>query len=424
MIKKIIIINIIIVVLVAILVFITDQKIANIVKNKEEVIKDITFEVYSNENNILKILVIAKDTENGINKLEYISEKGEEKEINGQGKSKVALDYEVKENGNYIFKAINGKGEEIQKTLTIDDEYRNNLIEVKVNTETKIATHGVVTIDYHGNESKKRMYKIGENGVWTNYNGEFEIDSYKIIDKNLQDLDTKDIKIYLKIEDDAKNIVQIEKKITNIDVDIAKIPQINILDVDKYPTITKDGIINHSTISIDYDNRRDITNYYSIDNGQNWIEYTENLNLTSATIIAKSIKNESGLEVLSEKQFINASASDALRPEAYDNDKETYIASPPWHDSVTLYFNVSSEVTGNYINFVGEAPWHGDGPTCWIYFLDKDGNELKSYRYDGYIDLNENLLCPEGCTRTKVVLKSADVALFVLREIKTIMKVF
>lgn len=319
----------------------------NIITNREreEVIKDITFEVYSNENNILKILVIAKDTENGIDKLIYLSEQGEEKEIIGQGKSRVALDFEVKENGNYEFKMINAIGEEIVKILTVDDNFRNNLIDINVYTETEIATHGSVTIDYHGNENKKRMYKIGENGVWKDYNGEFEIDSYKIIENNWQNSESKDITIYLKIEDNARNIVQIEKKIKNIDVDISEIPQINILSVDEYPTITKDGIINHSTIEINYDNRDDIRNYYSIDNGQTWTEYTESLNLISATIIAKSVKNESGLEI-SKKEFINAYAPDAVTAEYYDGSDE-------WngYQYDSRYIDVDNSVIGKKLFF-------------------------------------------------------------------------
>lgn len=49
---------------------------------KEEIIKDIKFEVYSNQNNKIKVLVTAQDTENGIERMLYTN-KGTQTEIRG-----------------------------------------------------------------------------------------------------------------------------------------------------------------------------------------------------------------------------------------------------------------------------------------------------------------------------------------------------
>ena len=99
--------------------------IININKKQENYMQDIIFEVCSNENNILEILITARDTEFGISNLIYQTEDGIEKNIEGNGKQTVSIDYIITENGTYEFKMINTEGKETVKQLVIDDEYRN-----------------------------------------------------------------------------------------------------------------------------------------------------------------------------------------------------------------------------------------------------------------------------------------------------------
>ena len=419
--KNFCILILVIIFLISILVILNSKQIQKIIQNRktEEANKDISFQIYSNENDILKFLVTVKDTEDGIKKIIYTLEDGQQKEIDCYGKTQVSMDYEVVQNGNYQFKVINQKDKELTKELVIDDDYRNNLIPIDVATEKSIDTRGKVKIEYPENEKITKMYKIGENGKWTEYNGEFSIDSYEIIKENLQNKNTKKVDIYAKLEDKANNIVQIKKEIDNIDVDMPEEPKVNVLKVDEYPTLTEEWVINNSTVSIKYDDRTDITNYYSTDNGENWIKYTSDLQLDAATIIAKSIKNDSGLEI-SKKDFINASALNAVNAVAYDGDETTGIYYGGRDGTLTQYLNVDSSIQGKYINFLGHGEFNYYGTACGIYFY--NNNEIiETHSYGGELvttNLNENILCPENCTKIKIELIGHEYYKFYLYEIR------
>lgn len=297
------------------------SKINKITKNKEEV-QDITFEMYSNENNILKMIVTAQDTENGIDKVIYTTENNEKKEIKCYGKNKVSMDYEITKDGEYEIKAVNKIGEEIIKTLNVNEEFRNNIINIDVKTEADIATRGKVNIYYNQSKNKEIMYKIGERGNWTNYNGEFTIDSYEIIKDNLQDNNTKTITIYSKIEDNAKNTIIISKKLSNIDVDMAKKPTISYTGENNQPILKENGVFltEDIKVNIKYDEREDILNYYSCDSGNTWNLYTGEIQTNVTNVIAKSVK-KSGLE--NSETCYTVTNKEALGVKAYDGKNDT-----------------------------------------------------------------------------------------------------
>ena len=330
--KKKYLLIIIISILLCIITIIITQK--NYIINKinsryisKEQNQDILFEVYSNSDNKLKFKITAIDEEQGINKFVYNLENGKEVQINAYNKESVSIDYVVENNGEYTFKFINGKGQQFQKTITINDEYRNNLIDIQVSTEKEIDTYGNVKIDYYGNENKTRTYKIGENGQWTKYSGEFAIDAYEILKNNLQDNTTKTVKIYAKIEDDAKNVILINKEIKNIDVDIADEPEIIYTGSDRISVLGKYGVYldQDVDVTINFDKRTDITNYYSLNNGVTWNEYTGIIQTKETHIIAKSIKNESGLEISKKQNCNNVLSNNIIPVEAYDEDNDTAI---------------------------------------------------------------------------------------------------
>lgn len=138
--------------------------IININKKQENYMQDIIFEVCSNENNILEILITARDTEFGISNLIYQTEDGIEKNIEGNGKQTVSIDYIITENGTYEFKMINTEGKETVKQLVIDDEYRNR------GTWSEIYEITSDYIDKYGNIAKipagfQVWIKYGENTV-------------------------------------------------------------------------------------------------------------------------------------------------------------------------------------------------------------------------------------------------------------------
>lgn len=341
--------------LITMLVILNYEEINNIFTNRkmEELNKNITFQVYSNENDMLKILVTAKDTENGINKLIYLTEDGQEKEINCYGKTQVTLDYIVRQNGEYEFKIISQNNQEITETLVVDDNYRNNVIGIYVSTEKNIDTQGDVTIEYPENQNATKMYKIGENGTWTEYTGKFTIDSYDIIEKNLQNADTKKVDIYAKLEDNAKNIVQIKKEIENIDVDIPVIPNITYNGSDIKPVISSEGIILEQAVlvSIEYEERDDTDNYYSLDSGETWSLYTEEFETQRTIIMAKSIKKDSQLEIETTENCNSILEKEATKVEAYDNNLSTYQFLPSSESSQSTIYT-TNEVIGRDIHII------------------------------------------------------------------------
>lgn len=318
---------------------------------KEEIIKDIKFEVYSNQNNKIKVLVTAQDTENGIERMLYTN-KGTQTEIRGQGKKKIAVDYEVTEDGNYQFIVINGKGERLEKTLNVNDEYRKNLINIQVETKKDIDTNGTVNINYNGNENKKKMYKIGSKGDWKEYTGQFTIDSYDIIKNSLQEDETNKLIIYAKIQDNADNIVLIQKEILNIDVDIAKMPVITYKGNNETVKLTEYGtyINNDVEVEIRFDTRDDIENYYSIDNGRTWKIYNGNFVTNEVKILAKSIKNNSGLEISKEQNCNDILSDETILAEAYDENSETCTMP------TNKYIELSDNLIGKTIKIDIDCP--------------------------------------------------------------------
>ena len=96
-----------IVIIITLSIFIQRKNIISTIQSKKaENLQDIIFETYYNKNNVLKILVTAIDTENGINTLTYEKEDGNKLKLNGNGKNKIAIDYQV-ENA-LLQNALNG----------------------------------------------------------------------------------------------------------------------------------------------------------------------------------------------------------------------------------------------------------------------------------------------------------------------------
>ena len=82
--------------------------------NKEEIKKEISYEVYKHVDGKTAILVIVEDTENGIDKVIYPNN---EMELSCNGKTKIAFDYNTDITGkeSLTFKAINTQDEEINE---------------------------------------------------------------------------------------------------------------------------------------------------------------------------------------------------------------------------------------------------------------------------------------------------------------------
>ena len=178
-------------------------------------------------------------------------------------------------------------------------------------------------------------------------------------------------------------------------LDLNKDNRIEILETTQkaYSIITEKGIIGtNKNISINYKNSEN--NYYSIDNGNTWEKYTDEISVTKETLImAKSIEENKITEI--SKKMINLQlASDALDNSVCDNDSKTYGGS-----SGTNYIQVDKKVWGEKI-IIDSTYWTGWDSSTYYQFLNENkeniGNSINSGR-------NKEVTIPEGARYIKFV---------------------
>lgn len=213
-----------------------------------------------------------------------------------------------------VYHTLDGGVDSSNINLTIPN------IDIMVDPEDKITSQIAIVIQYE--DSSVKQYKIGEKTTtWSTYTGEITLTSKTVIDNNLKNEDNT-VTIYAKGKD-AEGKDQIESyRIANLDLDMPKAPTIQS-NYD-YPILTQEGVKLDGEITIIYDIRDDIDNYYSLDNGTTWTKYDKTFKVEgSVTVIAKSVKKVSGLEVTTSKAV--AIASNALGTAAYDGNSSTSV---------------------------------------------------------------------------------------------------
>lgn len=250
---------------------------------------------------------------------------------------------EVSENGYYTFYGEDKVGNTQIYTLNVTNiDLSAPYITITSNPESTIGISKEITIDY--DDAVTKQYKVGaNNSTWSNYSGTFTISSYTVISNNWKNADGT-VTVYAKGKDIAGNEIVVEKKITNLDVDMPSVPIINTQS--GYPIITTFGIKFESGTTIDYANRSDIDNYYSTDSGVTWKTYTGEFNFASGTIIAKSVKKNSGLTISVNKTIVTP--SDALPSQAYDNNTSTAVVGDI--GATTKYMLVDSSMYNQKIS--------------------------------------------------------------------------
>ncbi len=215
--KTIIIIILVILLILAFLIICNNDKIRSKLKTaifKEEPIKEITYEIYSNKNNIIRLLVSVTDTENGIEEIQ-LPDGGI---LTGSNRTQMGIDYKIEEDGEYTFKYKSSTGEEIKDTLVVNDEFRNNLIGIEKIQEVSTEQDYKITKKYDGTEEYKYYYAIGENNTdWLELSNKeiINIDMYKIIENNLQNED-KTTTLKVKKVNKYGNTVEVAKKIKDM----------------------------------------------------------------------------------------------------------------------------------------------------------------------------------------------------------------
>ena len=331
--KKFIYILLFFVIIFSLIILVTKNKLTfinnfNSHKNNENT-REIQFEPYSNENNLLKILVTITDNEYGLNKVTYKNDNDTDITINAHNKNKVSFDYTIETDGEYTFIASNTNGDKIEKKLIIDsinkeNDTFGNLIDINiapiVEDGYSVAHKANVNINFKYGQGTN-YYKIGNSTTWSTYNNEFQIDSNTILENNLQENDNKTIIIFAKKEYKTNNKIFISKASTELDLDIPQKPQMNITEVDPYVTLTANNVILNTKFNISFDSRNDIKNYYSLDNKNTWIEYTGEVSCNAVPIIyTKSVKNISGLTV-EISQTVKPSSNNAFPLDVFNQSK-------------------------------------------------------------------------------------------------------
>ena len=289
-------------------------------------------------------------------------------------------------NGYYTFYAEDGVGNTQVYTLNVENiDLTPPAIDIQVTPETTVGTSVQITINY--GDSTTKQYKIGEsNTTWTNYTAPITLTSNTVLANNWKNSDGT-VTIYAKGKDAVGNEKNETKKILNLDLDIPKTPIIN--SAAGYPTLTAYGVKTDSTTTITYDTRTDIDNYYSTDSGTTWLKYTGSFNYASGTIMAKSVKKNTGLEISTSKTI--TIPSNAMPLVAYDGNYST------GYKTSGMYMFLDSSMENQNIRV--RLASHDNSGTVVIYFLNESGTTISSTTYKTTSTYYTTLTVPVGARK-------------------------
>ena len=219
----------------------------------------------------------------------------------------------IEGNGQYTIYAVDSLGNESIKVIEVTNIDKDApSIEINVEATTK-TVETKVTIDY--GDSKTELYKVGENGEYKEYSGEFIIKS-----KDLFNLKNEDgsLTIYAKGIDEAGNEIEVKEVTYVLDLDEIKAPVLDLSD--GYPMLTRSGMIEEKPSYIGYDSKDDIENIYKIDDGD-YLNYEGPISIKTGTIVARSERKSSG-QVVETTGTIKV-PTNAVGKNTYDGDLTT-----------------------------------------------------------------------------------------------------
>lgn len=291
--------------------------------------------------------------------------------------------FTITENGIYTIYAADKVGNKITKQIEVTniDKTAPDITINVLNKEYGIETE--VEINY--GDSATKQYKVGTNGTYQNYNGKFQIKSNDVLTLANED---KTLTIYAMGTDSAGNENEVSEIIYNLDLDAPATPVINAKTC--YPILTEYGVKFDNELTVTYDKRDDIDNYISLDNGTTWKLYTGYEEVTNGTVMAKSVKKNSGLTITATKNV--AQPSDALPAEAYDTNNSSYTTNLR---NKILYVNKTVWNKSIYIvNITASGENYSD-----IVFYDSSNKAISSLSlsYRNYSELRtDKLIIPEN----------------------------
>jgi len=277
----------------------------------------------------------------------------------------------ITENGEYTFYVEDKVGNFVTKVINITN-IDKTAPSINISSKPKkVGTTSTITIDY--GDSVLKEYKIGaSNSTWSTYSGEINLSSYTVLSKNWQNEDLT-LSVYARGKDIAGNEIVVEEKILNLDLDMPDTPVIN--SNYGYPLLTSYGVILDGLVNITYDSRKDIDNYYSIDNGSTWKLYEGPFDYPVGTIMAKSIKKDTELQISTSKTI--SMPSDAISIDAYDGDDTTYYET--WN-TARKYMNIDRSIQGKAVRIYLYTAGTNNSLSGYdkIIFLDSDDNIVET----------------------------------------------
>mgnify|MGYP004588358563 FL=1 len=296
----------------------------------------------------------------------------------------------VDENSKYYDKEIEGvKDRNENKLVKISGYYFE--VDGQLNIVGNIdASELVVT------ETTYKVNSTNENIMNVTVNIKNEIGIQKVIKPDNNEVtpvgSKEQIAIDYDIEDgkEYKFKVQLigsnEQKEYTLKANLNAKPEIEQNESNAYPTLTEYGFEINKIVKIDYGENSD--NYYSLDNGNSWIRYTEDgvSVKKEGKILAKSVMNG---EITKESQenITMQLASDAISKEWYDGDENTYASIGRFERK--KYLLVDESAIGKKIKMkVSSSP-------IYMYITNKTGDEIIFKNIDGEI-------IPEGAVKIEI----------------------
>ena len=306
----------------------------------------------------------------------------------------------VAENSYYTIYAKDRVGNTSTYTLQVGNvDLTPPSINITVTPEDTIVTQVGISIDY--GDSTVKQYKIGENNTtWSTYTEEITLTSNTVLANNWKNSDNT-VTIYAKGQDQAGNEQLATHKILSLDVDEPKAPEIS--SNYGYPILTEYGVQLDGETTITYDTRTDIDNYYSTDDGKTWQEYTGSFQMPgNGTVLAKSVKKSSGLEVIVSKEI--TMPADALGPEAYDGDEGTVVAIA----NKKYILNIAEEMQSKSMSFTASITSYDKRFPCYIYFKDENEEILSNISSGWRTFTDEEITIPIGTTKIEFSALGSD----------------
>lgn len=264
------------------------EKISKNILQTEEPEKGFTYKVYDNmdENNI-RILITAKDTENGVKEVSYTNNDGEKIAMTAyDNRTQLSLDYSVKRNETYHFEMINNNDETISYDMYVDENFDDFSSRIETLVKAEYDSYIYVTDSLESKISYKLdnmtdYQECSGDGIQLNGN---DLNNAGLIDEN------SNVNISFIREDAGGNKLLIKGKFN-----------INYY----YYRDTEFYITGDSLIQAVYDNQLENGNYTFVINGESYpaevYNYKENLTYSSTSSIGNSTADSRMLIVKCEK---------------------------------------------------------------------------------------------------------------------------